>query len=151
VLTKDNIMKLTDGLFHRVFDEIGAEYPEIAKEHMIIDIGAARLAAAPERFDVVVTPNLYGDIVSDIAAEVAGSVGLAGSANIGAHGAMFEAIHGSAPDIAGQGIANRRVSSWRACRCSSISARRTLPSGSTMPGSRPSRTACTPPTLRERR
>ena len=82
------------------------EYPEIVKEHMIIDIGAARLAAAPERFDVVVTPNLYGDIVSDIAAEVAGSVGLAGSANIGAHGAMFEAIHGSAPDIAGQGIAN---------------------------------------------
>ncbi len=105
-LTKDNIMKLTDGLFHRVFDEIGAEYPEIAKEHMIIDIGAARLAASPDRFDVVVTPNLYGDIVSDIAAEVAGSVGLAGSANIGAHGAMFEAIHGSAPDIAGQGIAN---------------------------------------------
>ncbi|HEY8383862.1 MAG TPA: NADP-dependent isocitrate dehydrogenase [Microvirga sp.] len=104
--TKDNIMKLTDGLFHRIFDEIGAEYPEIEKRHMIIDIGAARLAAAPERFDVIVTPNLYGDIVSDIAAEVAGSVGLAGSANIGAHGAMFEAIHGSAPDIAGQGIAN---------------------------------------------
>ncbi|KAA2235798.1 NADP-dependent isocitrate dehydrogenase [Salinarimonas soli] len=105
-LTKDNIMKLTDGLFHRVFDEIGAEYPEITREHMIIDIGAARLADQPHRFDVVVTPNLYGDIVSDIAAEVAGSVGLAGSANIGAHGAMFEAIHGSAPDIAGQGIAN---------------------------------------------
>lgn len=104
--TKDNIMKLTDGLFHKVFDEIGAEYPEIEKRHMIIDIGAARLADSPERFDVIVTPNLYGDIVSDIAAEVAGSVGLAGSANIGAHGAMFEAIHGSAPDIAGQGIAN---------------------------------------------
>ncbi|HEV2559218.1 MAG TPA: NADP-dependent isocitrate dehydrogenase [Microvirga sp.] len=104
--TKDNIMKLTDGLFHKVFDEIGAEYPELEKRHMIIDIGAARLADQPERFDVIVTPNLYGDIVSDIAAEVAGSVGLAGSANIGAHGAMFEAIHGSAPDIAGQGIAN---------------------------------------------
>ncbi|MGF9759928.1 NADP-dependent isocitrate dehydrogenase [Microvirga sp. 0TCS3.31] len=104
--TKDNIMKLTDGLFHKVFDEIGADYPEIEKRHMIIDIGAARLADAPEQFDVIVTPNLYGDIVSDIAAEVAGSVGLAGSANIGAHGAMFEAIHGSAPDIAGQGIAN---------------------------------------------
>jgi isocitrate dehydrogenase len=104
--TKDNIMKLTDGLFHKVFDEIGAEYPEIEKRHMIIDIGAARLANSPEGFDVIVTPNLYGDIVSDIAAEVAGSVGLAGSANIGAHGAMFEAIHGSAPDIAGQGIAN---------------------------------------------
>ncbi len=104
--TKDNIMKLTDGLFHAVFDEIGAEYPEIAKEHMIIDIGAAKLAADPTRFDVIVCPNLYGDIVSDIAAEVAGSVGLAGSSNIGAQGAMFEAVHGSAPDIAGQGIAN---------------------------------------------
>lgn len=104
--TKDNIMKMTDGLFHKVFDEIGAEYPEIARNHMIIDIGAAKLATNPERFDVIVTPNLYGDIVSDIAAEVAGSVGLAGSANIGLHGALFEAIHGSAPDIAGQGIAN---------------------------------------------
>jgi len=104
--TKDNIMKLTDGLFHRVFDEVGAEYPAIARNHMIIDIGAAKLAADPGRFDVVVCPNLYGDIVSDIAAEVAGSVGLAGSANIGQHGAMFEAVHGSAPDIAGQGIAN---------------------------------------------
>jgi isocitrate dehydrogenase len=105
-MTKDNIMKMTDGLFHRVFDEIRAEYPEIETDHMIIDIGAARLATRPELFDVIVTPNLYGDILSDIAAEMTGSVGLAGSANIGAHVAMFEAIHGSAPDIAGQGIAN---------------------------------------------
>jgi isocitrate dehydrogenase len=105
-VTKDNIMKLTDGLFHQVFKEIGAEYPEIKQDHIIVDIGAARLAAAPEQFDVLVMPNLYGDILSDIAAEIAGSVGLAGSANIGAHGAMFEAIHGSAPDIAGKGIAN---------------------------------------------
>ncbi len=105
-LTKDNIMKLTDGLFRKVFHEIGAEYPEIAQDHMIIDIGAARVATRPEAFDVIVTPNLYGDIVSDIAAEVAGSVGLAGSANIGSHGAMFEAIHGSAPDIAGKDVAN---------------------------------------------
>jgi isocitrate dehydrogenase len=104
--TKDNIMKLTDGLFHQVFDEIGAEYPEIGKDHWIIDIGTARLAADPGRFDVIVTPNLYGDIISDVAAEVAGSVGLGGSANIGEHVAMFEAIHGSAPDIAGQDIAN---------------------------------------------
>ncbi len=104
--SKDNIMKLTDGLFHKVFDEIAAEYPEIAKEHMIVDIGAARLADQPGRFDVIVTPNLYGDIVSDIAAEIAGSVGLAGSANIGDRISMFEAIHGSAPDIAGQDIAN---------------------------------------------
>ncbi len=105
-LSKDNIMKLTDGLFHRVFDEIGEEYPEIEKNHWIIDIGSARLADRPEIFDVIVTPNLYGDIISDIAAEITGSVGLGGSANIGDTVAMFEAIHGSAPDIAGQGVAN---------------------------------------------
>ncbi|HEX4936360.1 MAG TPA: isocitrate/isopropylmalate family dehydrogenase, partial [Gemmatimonadaceae bacterium] len=95
-----------DGLFHKVFDEIAAEYPEIANNHMIIDIGAARLATRPEDFDVVVTLNLYGDIISDIAAEVTGSVGLGGSSNIGDQCAMFEAVHGSAPDIAGRGIAN---------------------------------------------
>ena len=105
-LTKSNIMKVTDGLFEKVFHEVAGEYGDIEAEHMIIDIGAARLADDPERFDVVVTPNLYGDIVSDIAAEIAGSVGLAGSANVGVAYAMFEAIHGSAPDIAGQGIAN---------------------------------------------
>jgi isocitrate dehydrogenase len=105
-VTKDNIMKLTDGLFHDVFKDIGAEYPQLEQDHIIVDIGAARLAASPERFDVMVMPNLYGDILSDIAAEIAGSVGLAGSANIGAHGAMFEAIHGSAPDIAGKDMAD---------------------------------------------
>jgi len=105
-MTKDNIMKLTDGLFHKVFEEIAIEYPELETEHMIIDIGAARLAANPEQFDVIVAPNLYGDILSDIAAEVAGSVGLAGSANFGQTASMFEAIHGSAPDIAGKDIAN---------------------------------------------
>jgi isocitrate dehydrogenase len=105
-MTKDNIMKMTDGLFHAVFDEIRPAYPEITTDHMIIDIGAARLANQPEKFDVIVTPNLYGDIISDIAAEISGSVGLGGSANIGEHIAMFEAIHGSAPDIAGRGIAN---------------------------------------------
>ncbi|HRH35571.1 MAG TPA: NADP-dependent isocitrate dehydrogenase, partial [Catalimonadaceae bacterium] len=104
--SKDNIMKLTDGLFHKMFDEIGKEYPEIEKEHRIIDIGSALLADTPEKFDVIVTLNLYGDIISDIAAQVAGSVGLCGSANIGDQCAMFEAIHGSAPDIAGKGIAN---------------------------------------------
>lgn len=104
--SKDNIMKLTDGLFHKMFNEIAKEYPDIESDHMIIDIASAKLAEHPEQFDVVVTLNLYGDIVSDIAAEVAGSVGLAGSANIGQGYAMFEAIHGSAPDIAGQGIAN---------------------------------------------
>jgi isocitrate dehydrogenase len=104
--TKDNIMKQTDGLFHAVFDEIGAEYPEIEKEHWIIDIGAAKIADTPQDFDVIVMPNLYGDVVSDIAAQIAGSVGLAGSSNIGEECAMFEAIHGSAPTIAGQNIAN---------------------------------------------
>ncbi len=105
-MSKDNIMKMCDGTFHKVFDEIGEEYPEIEKEHYIIDIGAARVASRPEHFDVIVTQNLYGDIISDIAAEVSGSVGMAGSANIGDDFAMFEAIHGSAPDIAGQNIAN---------------------------------------------
>ena len=105
-MSKDNIMKLTDGLFHRVFDEVAAEYPDIGTEHQIVDIGAARLGARPEGFDVIVTLNLYGDILSDIASEVAGSVGLGGSANVGPSMAMFEAVHGSAPDIAGQDKAN---------------------------------------------
>ena len=105
-MTKDNIMKLTDGLFHSVFDEVSREYPDLESEHLIVDIGAARLADTPEQFDVVVLPNLYGDILSDIAAQIAGSVGLAPSSNIGEHGAMYEAIHGSAPDIAGKNMAN---------------------------------------------
>jgi isocitrate dehydrogenase len=104
--TKDNIMKQTDGLFHKVFDEIAAEYPDIINEHWIVDIGAAKLADTPEAFDVIVMPNLYGDILSDVAAQIAGSVGLAGSANIGETCAMFEAIHGSAPRRAGQNMAN---------------------------------------------
>ena len=104
--TKDNIMKQTDGLFHEVFDEIAKEYPEIENEHWIIDIGAAKLADTPEIFDVIVMPNLYGDVLSDVAAQIAGSVGLAGSANIGESCAMFDAIHGSAPRRAGQNLAN---------------------------------------------
>ncbi|MGN6604481.1 MAG: NADP-dependent isocitrate dehydrogenase [Ginsengibacter sp.] len=104
--TKDNIMKQTDGLFHQVFDEIAAEYPEIKNEHWIVDIGAAKMADTPEAFDVIVMPNLYGDVLSDVAAQIAGSVGLAGSANIGEECAMFEAIHGSAPRRAGQNMAN---------------------------------------------
>lgn len=104
--TKDNIMKQTDGLFHRVFDEISKEYPDIENEHWIVDIGAAKLADTPEAFDVVVMPNLYGDVLSDVAAQISGSVGLAGSANIGETCAMFEAIHGSAPRRAGQDLAN---------------------------------------------
>jgi len=104
--TKDNIMKQTDGLFHQVFNEIAEEYPEIENEHMIVDIGAAKVADTPEDFDVIVLPNLYGDIISDIAAQISGSVGLAGSSNIGLECSMFEAIHGSAPDIAAQNVAN---------------------------------------------
>lgn len=104
--TKDNIMKQTDGLFHKIFNEIATEYPEIETEHMIIDIGAAKMADTPQSFDVIVTLNLYGDIISDIAAQITGSVGLAGSANIGEECSMFEAIHGTAPDIGGKNIAN---------------------------------------------
>jgi isocitrate dehydrogenase len=99
-------MKQTDGLFHQVFNEIALEYPEIKNEHWIVDIGAAKVADSPEDFDVIVMANLYGDIISDIAAQITGSVGLAGSANIGEECAMFEAIHGTAPDIGGKNIAN---------------------------------------------
>lgn len=104
--TKDNIMKQTDGLFHQVFDEIAREYTDIENEHWIIDIGAAKMADTPQAFDVIVMPNLYGDVLSDVAAQITGSVGLAGSANIGEECSMFEAIHGSAPRIAGRNIAN---------------------------------------------
>lgn len=105
-MTKDNIMKLADGVFHEVFNEVALEYPDIQTDHKIIDIGAALVAQNPEMFDVIVTLNLYGDIISDIAAQVTGSVGLGGSANVGEEVSMFEAIHGSAPDIAGQDMAN---------------------------------------------
>jgi isocitrate dehydrogenase len=105
-MSKDNIMKMTDGVFHDIFNQVAKEYPQIEANHMIIDIGAAKLAAKPGMFDVVVTSNLYGDIISDIVAEISGSVGLAGSANLVPQYAMFEAIHGSAPDIAGKNMAN---------------------------------------------
>ncbi len=105
-LAKDNILKLTDGLFHATFDRIRLEYPEIESSFLIVDVGMAKIACAPEDFDVIVVPNLYGDILSDITAELSGSIGLVGTTNIGVHGALFEAIHGSAPRLAGQGIAN---------------------------------------------
>ena len=104
--SKDNILKLSDGLFHTIYNEVGQEYPDLEKEHWIIDIGAAKLADSPTNFDVIVLPNLYGDILSDIAAQISGSVGLAPSANIGDNSAMFEAVHGSAPRLAGKNIAN---------------------------------------------
>jgi isocitrate dehydrogenase len=105
-MSKDNIMKMADGMFHKIFTDVAKEYPQFETDHYIIDIGTAKIASSPERFDVIVTENLYGDIISDVAAEVSGSVGLAGSSNIGTNFAMFEAIHGSAPDIAGKNIAN---------------------------------------------
>ncbi len=104
--TKDNIMKKTDGLFRKIFEEVGQQYTKLEKEHWIVDIGSAKLANSPENFDVLVLPNLYGDILSDVAAQISGSVGMAGSANIGEKYAMFEAIHGSAPRRANQNLAN---------------------------------------------
>ncbi|GAB4427423.1 MAG: NADP-dependent isocitrate dehydrogenase [Turneriella sp.] len=106
LMAKDNIMKITDGVFTSRFAALQPAFPDVRTRSIIIDIGTAKLAVAPETFDVVVAPNLYGDILSDVAAEASGSVGLAGSANLGANFAMFEAVHGSAPDIAGKGVAN---------------------------------------------
>jgi isocitrate dehydrogenase len=114
-LVKDNIMKVTDGMFADMFRRIGKEYPGIQQEVQIIDIGTARVATQPDRYNVIVTLNLYGDIISDVTAELTGSVGMAGSANIGDRISMFEAIHGSAPDIAGQGIANPSAMLNAAC------------------------------------
>jgi isocitrate dehydrogenase len=105
-MSKDNILKITDGLFHKVFDEIAKDYPDITSDHWIIDIGLAKIADTPADFDILVMPNLYGDIASDVAAQISGSVGTAGSANIGDDYAMFEAIHGSAPRRAGQNLPN---------------------------------------------
>jgi isocitrate dehydrogenase len=104
--TKDNVLKMTDGLFHKIYDEIASQYPDIQREHWMVDIGAAKMADTPEAFDVIVMPNLYGDVLSDVAAQIAGSVGLAGAANIGDNCSMFEAMHGSAPRRGGQNLAN---------------------------------------------
>ena len=105
-MTKDNIMKLTDGTFRKIFNQVAKEYPDIENEHWIIDIGSAKFAVEPSAFDVILLPNLYGDILSDVSAQLAGSVGIGGSSNIGLSHAMFEAIHGSAPRRAGQNVAN---------------------------------------------
>lgn len=103
---KANIMKLTEGLLTRVFDEVARDYPEIEPAHMIVDNCAHRLVIAPERFDVIVATNMNGDILSDLTAGLIGGLGLAPSANLGDDIAIFEAVHGSAPDIAGQDKAN---------------------------------------------
>ena len=103
---KANIMKLSDGLFLECFYNVAKEYPEIESDDKIIDNCCMQLVMRPEQFDVMVMENLYGDIVSDLCAGLIGGLGLAPGANIGELGAVFEAVHGSAPDIAGQGIAN---------------------------------------------
>ena len=103
---KANIMKLSDGLFLECFEKMALEYPEIEADNKIVDNCCMQLVIKPEQFDVLVLENLYGDIVSDLCAGLIGGLGLAPGANIGEQGAVFEAVHGSAPDIAGQGIAN---------------------------------------------
>ena len=103
---KANIMKLSDGLFLECFEKVAKEYPEIEADNKIVDNCCMQLVIKPEQFDVLVLENLYGDIVSDLCAGLIGGLGLAPGANIGEQGAVFEAVHGSAPDIAGQGIAN---------------------------------------------
>ena len=103
---KANIMKLSDGLFLECFEKVAQEYPEVEADNKIVDNCCMQLVLKPEQFDVLVLENLYGDIVSDLCAGLIGGLGLAPGANIGEQGAVFEAVHGSAPDIAGQGIAN---------------------------------------------
>jgi isocitrate dehydrogenase (NAD+) len=103
---KANIMKLSDGLFLKCCREVAAQFPEIAYNELIVDNACMQLVMRPETFDVLVLPNLYGDIVSDLAAGLVGGLGIVPGANIGDHHAIFEAVHGTAPDIAGKGLAN---------------------------------------------
>lgn len=103
---KANIMKLSDGLFLEEFYKVAGEYTDLTADDVIVDACCMQLVTKPERFDVIVTENLYGDIISDLCAGLVGGLGLAPGANIGKTCAVFEAVHGSAPDIAGQGIAN---------------------------------------------
>jgi isocitrate dehydrogenase len=104
--TKANIMKLTEGLLQRTFEEIAQDYPEIEARHMLVDNCAHQLVRRPEQFDVIVTSNMNGDILSDLASGLVGGLGFAPSANLGAETAIFEAVHGSAPDLAGLDVAN---------------------------------------------
>ena len=103
---KANIMKMSDGLFLKCCRTVAAEYPEIAYSELIVDNACMQLVMRPETFDLLVLPNLYGDIVSDLAAGLVGGLGIVPGANLGEHHAVFEAVHGSAPDIAGKGLAN---------------------------------------------
>jgi homoisocitrate dehydrogenase len=106
IVHKANVLSLTCGLFREVALEVAADFPDLTVEELLVDTAALRLVQAPERFDVIVTTNLFGDILSDEAAGLAGGLGLAASANLGDHAGLFEPVHGAAPDIAGQGIAN---------------------------------------------
>lgn len=112
---KANILKQSDGLFLGIFREIAAEFPEIEADDKIVDNVCMQLVMRPQQFDVLVMPNLYGDIVSDLTSGLIGGLGLLPSSNLGKDYAMFEAVHGSAPDIAGKGIANPTALLWSAC------------------------------------
>ena len=106
VVHKANILKTTSGLFLNVAREVAAQYPDIECNDMIVDNTCMQLVMRPEQFDIIVTTNLFGDIISDLCAGLVGGLGLAPGANIGEDAAIFEAVHGTAPDIAGKGIAN---------------------------------------------
>jgi isocitrate dehydrogenase (NAD+) len=116
IVHKANIMKTTSGLFLNVAREVAAQYPEITCNEMIVDNCCMQLVMRPEQFDVIVTTNLFGDIISDLCAGLVGGLGLAPGANIGTEAAIFEAVHGSAPDIAGKGIANPCALLLAACQ-----------------------------------
>jgi isocitrate dehydrogenase (NAD+) len=103
---KANIMKLSDGLFLKSVRAVAAEYPGIEYQELIVDNACMQMVLDPQQFDVMLLPNLYGDVMSDLAAGLVGGLGVVPSGNIGDHGAMFEAVHGTAPDIAGKGLAN---------------------------------------------
>ncbi len=116
IVHKANIMKTTSGLFLNVAREVAAQYPDIARNEMIVDNCCMQLVMRPEQFDVIVTTNLFGDIISDLCAGLVGGLGMAPGANIGTEAAIFEAVHGSAPDIAGKGIANPCALLLAACQ-----------------------------------
>jgi isocitrate dehydrogenase (NAD+) len=113
---KANILKTTSGLFLKVAREVATQYPDIVCNEMIIDNCCMQLVMNPYQFDVIVTTNLFGDILSDLCAGLVGGLGLAPGANIGAEAAIFEAVHGSAPDIAGKGVANPCALLLAACQ-----------------------------------